>query len=77
MAEPTFAELGTVARARTDDPDVLRRISQGEFASLLGVSRQSVNQTLRSWEREGLIERSGGHMLRTGLDTLRQRYLVG
>ena len=66
-----------VARALTDDPDVLRRISQGELASLLGVSRQSVNQTLRSWEREGLIERTEGHMRLTGLDTLRQRYLVG
>jgi CRP/FNR family transcriptional regulator, cyclic AMP receptor protein len=66
-----------VARALTDDPDVLRRISQGELASLLGVSRQSVNQTLRSWEREGLIERTEGHMRLTGLDTIRQRYLVG
>ena len=66
-----------VARALTDDPDVLRRISQGELASLLGVSRQSVNQTLRSWEREGLIERRDGHMQLTNLDTLRQRYLVG
>ena len=66
-----------VARALTDDPDVLRRISQGELAALLGVSRQSVNQTLRTWEREGLIERRDGHMRVTGLDTLRQRYLVG
>lgn len=66
-----------VARALTDDPGVLRRINQGELASLLGVSRQSLNQTLRTWERDGLIDRADGRMRLTDLDALRQRYLIG
>lgn len=66
-----------VARALTEDPEVLRRINQGELAGLLGVSRQSLNQTLRGWERDGLIDRADGRMRLTDLDALRQRYLIG
>jgi CRP/FNR family transcriptional regulator, cyclic AMP receptor protein len=63
-----------VARVVADDPEVLGRTSQGELAALLGISRQSLNQTLRAWERDGLIERVHGHMHVTNPDTLRQRY---
>lgn len=65
-----------VARFVADDPEVLERTSQGELAALLGVSRQSLNQTLRSWEREGFIDRVHGHMQVTDPDALRQRYLA-
>ncbi len=58
-------------------PEVLQRTSQGELAALMGISRQSLNQTLRAWEREGLIDRANGHMQVTDLDALRQRYLAG
>ena len=60
-----------VARFVADDPEVLERTSQGELAALLGVSRQSLNQTLRSWEREGFIDRVHGHMQVTDPDALR------
>lgn len=66
-----------VARALAEDPEVLQRTSQGELAALMGISRQSLNQTLRAWEREGLIDRANGHMQVTDLDALRQRYLAG
>jgi CRP/FNR family transcriptional regulator, cyclic AMP receptor protein len=65
-----------VARALTEDPEVLQRTSQGELAALLGISRQSLNQTLRAWEREGLIDRADGHMHLTDLNALRHRYLT-
>jgi CRP/FNR family transcriptional regulator, cyclic AMP receptor protein len=66
-----------VARALTEDPEMLQRTSQGELAALLGISRQSLNHTLRAWEREGLIDRANGHMHLTDLAALRQRYLAG
>lgn len=66
-----------VARVLSEDPEVLQRTSQGELAALLGISRQSLNQTLRAWEREGFIDRAGGHMHVTDPDALRQRYHAG
>jgi len=65
-----------VARALTDDPEVLHRINQGELAELLGVSRRSLNQTLRRWERDGLTGRVDGQMRVQDPEALRQRRLV-
>ena len=65
-----------VARVLADDPELLARTSQGELAALLGISRQSLNETLRAWEREGVINRIHGHMHVTDPDALRQRYLT-
>ncbi len=63
-----------VARFVADDPEALGRTSQGELAALLGISRQSLNDALRVWEREGFIDRVHGHMHVTDPDALRQRY---
>ncbi len=65
-----------VARALTDDTEVLHRINQGELAGLLGVSRQSLYQTLRGWERGSLIGRVDGQMHVKDPEALRQRHLV-
>jgi CRP-like cAMP-binding protein len=64
-----------LARLVLDDPGLLDRVNQGELASLLGVSRQSLNQTLRAWEREGLVRRAapGSHVVETS--ELCRRYL--
>jgi CRP/FNR family transcriptional regulator, cyclic AMP receptor protein len=63
-----------VACALADDPELLQRTSQGELAALFGISRQSLNQTLRAWERQGFIDRAAGHMHVNDPDALRQRY---
>jgi len=39
------------------------RISQQELADFLGVSRQSVNEILRSWQREGFIDIGRGRVV--------------
>lgn len=39
------------------------RISQQELADFLGVSRQSVNEILRGWQREGFIEIGRGRIV--------------
>lgn len=42
--------------------EVRVKISQGELASLIGASRESVNKQLRSWEDEGLLVTTEGWM---------------
>ncbi|MDP2292155.1 MAG: helix-turn-helix domain-containing protein [Actinomycetota bacterium] len=64
-----------VARLLLDDPALLRRVTQGELAGLLGASRQSLNQILRAWEREGIIGRRDGRMHLSEPSTLECRYL--
>jgi CRP-like cAMP-binding protein len=66
-----------VATLLFDDPGLLRRVTQGELAGLLGVSRQSLNQILRAWEREGVVGRRDGRMHLTDPAALRARHLVG
>ncbi|MGB8861638.1 MAG: Crp/Fnr family transcriptional regulator [Ilumatobacteraceae bacterium] len=66
-----------VARLLLDDPALLRRVTQGELAGLLGVSRQSLNQILRTWEREGVVGRREGRMQLVDHATLQRRHLVG
>ncbi len=65
-----------VARVVLDDPSVLQRVTQGELAALLGVSRQSLNQILRAWEREGTLCRYDGRMHLADHRTLATRYEV-
>ena len=65
-----------VARLVLDDPALLRRVTQGELAGLLGASRQSLNQILRAWERDGLIVRRDGRMHLSDPATLESRYLT-
>lgn len=64
-----------VARLLLDDPALLRRVTQGELAGLLGANRQSLNQILRAWEREGIIGRRDGRMHLSEPSTLECRYL--
>ena len=66
-----------VAHLLLDDPQLLRRITQGELAALLGASRQSLNQILRTWEREGVIGRCNGRMERADRQALERRYGPG
>ncbi len=41
-------------------PDGWIRISQADLAELLGATRESVNKTLREWQREGYVESRRG-----------------
>jgi CRP/FNR family transcriptional regulator, cyclic AMP receptor protein len=75
IAERTQRLEDAVARVIADDPEVLRSVSQGELAGLLGVSRQSLNKTLKTWERDGLLERTANGPRITNIDVLRQRAL--
>jgi CRP/FNR family transcriptional regulator, cyclic AMP receptor protein len=77
VAERTQRLEDAVARVIADDPEVLRSVSQGELAALLGVSRQSLNKTLKIWERDGLLERTPNGPRITDIDQLRQRALGG
>lgn len=56
-------------------PELAELLAPGELAGLLGASRQSLNQILRSWEREGIIGRRDGRMHLTEPSTLVCRYL--
>jgi CRP/FNR family transcriptional regulator, cyclic AMP receptor protein len=75
IAERTQRLEDAVARVIADDPEVLRAVSQGELAALLGVSRQSLNKTLKVWERDGLLLRGPQGPRITDIDQLRQRSL--
>ncbi len=41
------------------------RLSQGEIAALVGVSREAVNRQLKSWESEGRIANENGRLVLT------------
>jgi len=47
-------------------------ITQGELATLVGSTRQTVNATLREFEREGWIAREGRHLLLLRTESLRR-----
>lgn len=47
-------------------------LTQAEIASMVGGSRQSVNQVLRSFERRGLVELDGRRVVIKQLDRLRR-----
>ena len=47
-------------------------LTQGEIASMVGGSRQSVNQVLRSFERRGLVELDGRRVVIKQVDRLRR-----
>ncbi len=64
-----------LARVLVEDPRILLRMTQGELAGLVGVSRQSLNQILRGWEREGVIGRRDGVMQVQDADALGRRAL--
>lgn len=65
-----------VARLLLDEPQLLQRVTQGELAGLLGVSRQSLNQILRAWEREGIIGRRERRMHLDDQRALARRYAI-
>lgn len=44
------------------------RLSQGEIAALVGVSREAVNRQLKSWESEGWIASENGRLVLTRPD---------
>jgi CRP-like cAMP-binding protein len=48
-------------------------MTQGDLASLVGGSRQSVNQILRSFENRGYLELQGRRIVLKRLDLLRRR----
>jgi DNA-binding IclR family transcriptional regulator len=47
-------------------------MSQEELATLIGASRQSVNESLRDLERTGLIRRDGRRFVLLGIDMRRK-----
>ena len=47
-------------------------ISQEELATLVGASRQTVNASLREFERAGLVRGDGRRIVLLGVDKLRQ-----
>ena len=48
------------------------RMSQGQIAALVGVSREKVNRQLRSWENEGVIATDQGYLVMLRPDQLRR-----
>jgi CRP/FNR family transcriptional regulator, cyclic AMP receptor protein len=48
-------------------------VTQTDLAAMVGGSRQSVNQILRSFERRGYVEIQGRHMTLREVDLLRRR----
>jgi CRP/FNR family transcriptional regulator, cyclic AMP receptor protein len=76
VSERTQGVDSAIARLLGGDPELLRRFSQGELADLVGVSRQSFNETLRGWERDGLVGRNSGRMYLADPVLLRARYAI-
>ena len=60
VPERLAARLRDLARSSAKSECVEVRISQGELAHFLGISRQVVNGYLRAWEREGRVELARG-----------------
>ena len=56
-----------------DELAVEMPMTQGELASMVGGSRQSVNQILQRFEQRNLLRREGSLMAIVDLDALRQR----
>src|SRR5690606_41804372 len=54
------------------DPQVRISVTQGELASMLGVSRESVNKQLTLFAREGLVTLSRGAVTLQNPEALRQ-----
>jgi CRP/FNR family cyclic AMP-dependent transcriptional regulator len=48
------------------------RMSQGEIAALVGVSREKVNRQLRSWKSEGVIATDQGYLVMLRPEQLRR-----
>jgi CRP-like cAMP-binding protein len=46
-------------------------VTQAELATLIGITRQTVNVNLRDFENEGLTSRSGRHVILVGIEALR------
>jgi len=51
---------------------IIVRITQGQIAALVGVSREKVNRQLRSWESEGVIANDDGYLVMLRPDQLRR-----
>jgi CRP-like cAMP-binding protein len=70
------ARIVTAARTSgtlgTDGGGLSVRLSQAELASMVGVSRQSVNKMLQRFQREGLISADYGQILVKDLAALEQ-----
>jgi len=56
-----------------DEVSLDLQLTQSDLASMVGGSRQSVNQILRSFEDRGYLEISGRHIVLKSLEALRRR----
>lgn len=59
--------------AGEDDIELDMNLTQSDLASMVGGSRQSVNQILRSFERRGYLEMKGRKLIIKAPDLLRKR----
>ena len=60
-------------RPRHDGLEMALPVTQSDLASMVGGSRQSVNQVLQALERHGLLRRRGRALVVTDLEGLRRR----
>ena len=56
-----------------DEIELNLELTQTDLANMVGGSRQSVNQILRSFERRGYLEMSGRRVVIRNLEKLRAR----
>ncbi len=47
---------------RSQDPFPIIRISQRELGSLIGATREAVNNSLRGWQRRGIVRIEDGRI---------------
>ena len=85
LRDAAFLDLGTrlaktlhalaIAHGQAESGGTLiqAKLSQGNLAQLLGVTREAVNKQLKAFEREGLLAQRGGRILVPDLDALHAR----
>ncbi|MGE5595516.1 MAG: Crp/Fnr family transcriptional regulator [Hyphomicrobiales bacterium] len=66
-----LASMHTVDGAPSLDPPIRIHVTQGELASMLGVSRESVNKQLNAFAREGWLSLSRGAVILKQPEALR------
>jgi CRP-like cAMP-binding protein len=55
-----------------DGVSLTSRLTQGELANLVGVTRESVNKWLRFYEKQGLLRNDKGRLILTDPERLRE-----
>jgi CRP-like cAMP-binding protein len=62
LANRLLMLAGPHGAASPEGVKIRLRLSQDTLAQLIGCSRQRVNQILRRWERDGVVEQRYGHI---------------